>query len=137
MKPIATKNYARHEALDAVLGYSNQSGWGYMLTSELDKAHAYQCYHNQELANMPSTNVDHKFIGLLRGADKLASAFGVTLKGFITAMILWPDSREVKKARLALFEDIFGSQIILKELKKREKRGMFSTYDSILSDYEF
>ena len=54
MKPIATKNYARHEALDAVLGYSKQDGWGYKLTSELDKAHAYQCYHSQELANISS-----------------------------------------------------------------------------------
>lgn len=137
MKPIASEKRARHKALDAVLGYSNQHGWGYMLTSELDKAHAYQCYHNQELAKIPSTYVDSRFIGSIRGADKLASAFGVTLKGVITAMILWPNSKEVKKARLALFEDIFGSQIILKELKKREKRGTFSTYDSILSDYEF
>lgn len=137
MKPIATKSYARHAALDAVLGYSRKDGWGYLLTSELDKGHAYQCYHAQELANMGSTSVDSRFIGLLRGADKLASAFGVTLKGFITAMILWPESGEVKKAKKSLFEDIFGEQVIMKQLKKREQQGMFGSYDSILSKYDF
>ena len=75
---------ARHSALKYVL---KNYKWGYALTSEMIKAHAYQCWNNSELAKVEAKSVRE----FLTGADNLASAFGVTLKGIITGYKLWPE----------------------------------------------
>lgn len=130
MKPYAKKEYARHSALIDVAVDAPMDGWGFRLTSDLDKAHAYQCYHAQELSNMGSTSVDSNFIaGRLQGADKLASAFGITLKGFVTLMYLYPEYSEPMLP--VLFSDIFGNQKIVDSLRKRELRGTFGHHESI------
>lgn len=65
---------ARHFTLYKV---AERFGWGWGLTSEIGKAHAYELTHKGELYKTSASSVAR----MLFGADKLASAFGITPKG--------------------------------------------------------
>ena len=79
--------------------------WGWALTSWLDKGHAYQLDQHGEVTRETATSVRSG----LYGAEKLASAFGVSLKGFLVLLELYPDLAAVKGMKKDLFDNIFDT----------------------------
>ena len=116
---VSEKLYARHYKLrDFVKNYR----WQFALTSEFGKTDAYDLYHWGFLGKHVARNV----LSNLRGPDLNASAFGLTTKGVIEFLKMFPEDKAAETVKFVLFTNIFhdgAGSAVIKYLEKNDKNS--------------
>lgn len=97
---------------------ANIYGWGWALTSQIGKAKAYELNQHGEFTRTAAVHV----LSALHGADRLASAFSISPKGFEVLLKFYFDREPVKRMLITLFDNIFAKgSFTVNHFLKRQK----------------
>jgi len=128
---MSDKLYARHYKLHDFIHQYKIGGYG--LTSDIGKTDAYDLYHNDYLGKFTASSV----LFNLRGAEKNASAFGLSTKGLLEFWKMFPEDKWGDVIKEQVFLDIFkgGDSAVLKRLRKNDLGTFHREYKEKMNNY--